>query len=116
MSQDIRDYELFRVDEMPNEALMMSLTATVGPSGHGEIEDRRGVQITLNTPAGFAYARLSEPQVRDLIEVLQKRVDPDNDVHEATGWEAERVQISPGGSRKACTSDTDTGGEVRNDE
>ena len=114
MSQDLRDYDLFRVDDNPTEATRMSVTATVGPSGHGEIDTKRGVQFTLQTPAGTTYARVSEPQVRDLIDVLQKRVDADDDVHEATGWRAERVQISPDGTRKdrSLHTDNDRGGST----
>lgn len=100
MSQDLREYELFRVDNADHEASRMDVTATVGPSGHGDIDDRRGVQLTLVTPAGTAYARVSEPQVRDLIDVLRKRVDPDDEVHEATGWGADRVRIGPDGEPK----------------
>ena len=108
MSQDLRDYDLYQLDRNSNEAHRMSLTATVGPTGHGEIDDTRGVQITLDTPAGTAYARISEPQIRDLINVLEKRVDPDEGIHEATGWEAERVKISRTGERKDRVLDTDS--------
>jgi hypothetical protein len=43
MSQDIRRYPTCRVDGADREARYMNLTATVGPSGHGEIDDRRAV-------------------------------------------------------------------------
>lgn len=97
MSQDLRDYRLYRVDEDSREASEMGVTATVGPTGHGEIDDSRGVQITLRAPYGTIYARISEPQTRDLIEVLEKRLDPD-DEYEATGWEANRECVSPRGT------------------
>ena len=97
MSQDLRDYELYRVDKNDREAKTMSVTATVGPSGHGEIDEMRGVQITLETPNGYGYARISEPQIRDLIQVLQARLNPDSPF-EATGWQADRLRIKPDGS------------------
>lgn len=100
MSQDLRDYDLYRVDENDREAVEMGVTATVGPSGNGEIDETRGVQITLETPSGYAYGRVSEPQIRDLIWVLQSRIDPDTPP-EATGWDADRLTINPDGSTEA---------------
>lgn len=97
MSQDLRDYDLFRVDKNDAEAGNMSVTATVGPTGHGVIDDTRSVQITLDTPNGTAYGRVSEPQIRDLIDVLEARIDPDKKP-EATGWEWERTEIAKDGS------------------
>lgn len=97
MSQDLRDYRLYRVDENIREAREMGVTATVGPTGHGKIDARRGVQITLRAPSGIVYARVSEPQIRDLIEVLEKRLDPD-DVLKAIGGEADRETVSPSGT------------------
>jgi len=97
MSQELRDYDLYRVDKNDREAQTMGVTATVGPSGHGEIDDSRGVQFTLETPNGYAYARVSEPQIRDLIRVLQARVNPDVPF-EATGWRADRLRINGDGS------------------
>ena len=96
MSQDIRDYELYRVDKNDIEAGKLGLTATVGPTGHGEIEETRGVQITLHAPGGIVYARMSEPQIRDMIEVLEQRINPD-ETPEATGWESDRKTVLPTG-------------------
>jgi len=96
MSQDIRQYPLIRVDQADNEASRMDLTATVGPSDD-EIDDNRGVQLTLRTPNGYAYARVSEPQIRDLIETLKKRVDPENDDYEATLYGSGNRSVTPTG-------------------
>jgi hypothetical protein len=94
MSQDLRDYRLIRLDERPNEARELSVTATVGPSTDGD--NKRGVQFTLDTPDGFAYARVSQEQIQDLIEVLSARIDPDTPP-EATGIEATRKTVQPDG-------------------
>lgn len=92
MSQDVREYPTCRVDGDEREARYMNVTATVGPTGNGEIDDTRGVQITLDTPDGYAHARVSEPQIRDLIDVLERRVEPD-EPPEATGWEADEQTV-----------------------
>lgn len=92
MSQDIREYPTCRVDGDDHEARYLSVTATVGPTGDGEIDDTRGVQFTLETPSGYAYARVSEPQIRDLIDVLERRISPDESP-EATGIDAEKRTV-----------------------
>lgn len=97
MSQDLRDYDLLQVDQARNEAHELGVTATVGPSGHGRLDGTRGVQITLATSGGVAYARVTEAQVRDLIRVLATRVNPDAPF-EATGWRGDRLTIRPDGS------------------
>lgn len=95
MSQDLRDYDLTRVDKRPNEARRLSVTATVGP--RSDDNGTRGVQLTLSAGVGTTYGRLSEPQVRDLIETLQRRLDP-GDGFEATSWDAERQTVEPDGT------------------
>lgn len=90
MSQDIRDYVGRRVDEVTNEADCMSLTSTVQANG-------RGIQITLDSYDGTVYVRLTEPQVKDLVTVLEMRLDPDLP-YEATGIEADRVTIDQEGN------------------
>ena len=94
MSQDIRTYLLERVDDDPAEAFELHVTATVGPTPtEGET---RGVQLTLETPDGFAYARVSEPQLQDLADLIARRIDPDQPP-EATGLEAENLTVEPDG-------------------
>jgi hypothetical protein len=99
MSQELRLYPTCRVDGNDNEARHMNVTATVGPTGNGEIDATRGVQLTLHTPNGYAYARVSEPQIRDLIRVLHKRVDPDA-ACEATGMDADTQRVYYDGKRE----------------
>ena len=100
MSQELRDYDLIQVDnryrDQPNEARRMSITATVGPTDD-TTDNTRGVQITLDTDAGYAYARVSEDQIRDLLRVLQSRINPDSPF-EATLGGADRLNIRPNGS------------------
>lgn len=98
MSQDLRDYKLCRVDDNRNEASKLSVTATVGPTCRGEIEGTRGVQVTLATSNGHSYARLSEPQIKDLIEALENRIDPEEDEFEATLFGVDRVTVLPDGT------------------
>jgi len=88
MSQDIRRYDTCRVDGNDDEARRVGVTATVGPTGHGEIDPSRGVQLTLEAPSGYTYARLSQPQVRDLIDTLCRRLDPEDEEYEATMYGA----------------------------
>jgi hypothetical protein len=95
MSQDLRTYDLRRVDRADNEASSMSVTATVGPKPD-DSEATRGVQITLRTPNGTAYGRVTEGQIRDLIGVLNMRVNPEMP-YEATGWKATDVSVKPDG-------------------
>jgi len=94
MSQDIRTYPLERVDDDTDEAFKMHVTATVGPTPTED--ETRGVQLTLETPSGWAYGRVSEPQIRDLIDVLERRIDPDKPP-EATGIEGENLTVEPDG-------------------
>ena len=96
MSQDLRDYDLLRLDKVDSEAGRMGITATVGPTGDHDI-DTRGVQITLETPNGVAYARVSEPQVCDLIETLESRIDDEDKETEATMWGAKNPLVLPSG-------------------
>lgn len=95
MSQDLRDYDLKRVDGNNAEASNMSITATFGPNSGNE--KRRGVQITLDTPNGTAYGRVTEEQVRDLIHVLQARVFEEGGFT-STGIEADRLTVNQDGS------------------
>ena len=95
MSQDLRDYDLMRVDKADAEASEMSITATVGPNSQSG--NRRGVQFTLKTPNGYAYARVSEDQIRDLIRVLEDRVKTDVGFT-ATGYEADRLRVDVDGN------------------
>lgn len=90
MSQDLRTYRLKRVDEADNEAGKLAVTATVGPSSE---KGMRGVQLTLMTPNGTAYGRVTEAQLHDLVGVLNLRVD-DNLPYEATGWQASDVVVN----------------------
>ena len=96
MSQDLQHYDTIRLDKNRDEAGEVSVTATVGPT-ESDMDATRGVQITLSTPNGWSYARLSEPQVRALISVLQMRVNPDKD-HEATGWSVDPAKVLPDGT------------------
>lgn len=85
MNQELRTYHIERVDGRAAEASTASVTACVGPEcGRGP----RAVQLTLATPSKTAYGRLTEAQVRDLIGVLETRVDPDGR-YEATGSDAD---------------------------
>lgn len=95
MSQDIRDYRLERVDKVPREARQLSVTATVGPTVH---EQPRGVQLTLETEQTHSYARLTQQQVYDLIEVLLHRVNPGAGDWEATLYGSGRATVLPDGS------------------
>lgn len=97
MSQDLRDYDLIRLDENDAEASNLSVTATVGPNS--QTGKMRGAQITLDTPNGTAYARMTEEQLRDLIRVLESRVFVDGGFT-ATGIEAERLEVEPEGNVK----------------
>ena len=94
MSQDLRDYDLLRLDENDAEADTMSVTATVGPNS--ESGNIRGIQLTLDTPNGYAYARVSEDQIRDLIKVLESRIQ-EGSGFTATGIEADRLKVDENG-------------------
>lgn len=95
MSQDLRTYELARVDGAREEANRLSITATVGPTPE-DTNNTRGVQVTLDAPQGFAYARLSEAQIQDLIGVLKLRIDSEMP-YEATGIKATDTNVKPDG-------------------
>jgi len=99
MSQDLRKYRLRRLDEADAEASELSVTATVGPTADEDTsrEHTRGVQITLRTPNGTAYGRVTEDQIRDLLGVLKMRIDPEMP-YEATGWKATDVSVKPDGT------------------
>jgi hypothetical protein len=89
------------LDENDAEAAELGVTATVGPTPDDDTnrEHTRGVQLTLRTPNGYAYVRVSEQQVRDLIDVLGKRVDSDSG-YEATGGDVPITtpRVRPDGS------------------
>lgn len=95
MSQDLREYRLKPVDGVQHEADRLAVTATVGP--YGEDDSPRGAQITLNSRSGTVYARLSEQQLRDLVDVLDRRTAPD-EPPTATGIEADYRVVNPDGS------------------
>ena len=96
MSQELREYRLEQLDDDSDEARRMHVTATVGPITD---EDRtRGVQLTLETDNGYAYARVSEQQIQDLISVLSARITPEIPPT-ATGIEANSQVVESDGSK-----------------
>jgi hypothetical protein len=85
MSQDIRHYET------ANDWLLkqsdVSLTATVGG-------DKYGHSIQFTTENDFFV--LSEEQLRDLLDVIQKRLNLE-DGYTATGIQSEEKVVKPDG-------------------